>query len=64
MKILEIFEQKLRYKNYSDKTIRNYLSYLKQFIQTQNIKDPYQVSTNQICEFLHTNIVWLFKVNH
>lgn len=55
MKILEIFEQKLRYKNYSDKTIKTYLSYLKQFIQTQNIKDPYQVSTKQICEFLHIN---------
>ena len=55
MKILEVFEQKLRYKNYSDKTIKTYLSYLKQFIQTQNIKDPYQVTTKQICEFLHTN---------
>ena len=55
MKILEIFEQKLRYKNYSDKTIKTYLSYLKQFIQTQNIKDPYQVTTKQICEFLLTN---------
>jgi len=52
MKILEIFEQKLRYKNYSDRTIKTYLSYLKQFIQTQTIKDPYQVSTKQICEFL------------
>ena len=48
MKILEVLEQKLRYKNYSDKTIKTYLSYLKQFIQTQNIKDPYQVSTKQI----------------
>lgn len=55
MKILEVFEQKLRYKNYSDKTIKTYLSYLKQFIRTQNINDPYQVSTKQICEFLHTN---------
>lgn len=53
MKILEVFEQKLRYKNYSDKTIKTYLSYLKQFIQTQNIKDPYQVTTKQICEFLY-----------
>lgn len=55
MKILEVFEEKLRYKNYSDRTIKTYTSYLKQFIQTQNIKDPYQVSTKQICEFLHTN---------
>jgi len=55
MKILEVFEQKLRYKNYSDKTIKTYLSYLKQFLQTQNIKDPYQVSTKQICEFLQNH---------
>jgi site-specific recombinase XerD len=55
MKILEVFEQKLRYKNYSDKTIKTYLSYLKQFLQTQNIKNPYQVSTKQICEFLQNH---------
>jgi len=55
MKVLEVFEQKLRYKNYSDKTIKTYLTYLKQFVHTQNIKDPYQVSTKQICEFLHNN---------
>ncbi len=52
MKILEVFEQKLRYKNYSDKTIKTYVSYLKQFIQLQNIKDPHQVSTKQISNFL------------
>jgi hypothetical protein len=57
MKILEVFEQKLRYKNYSDKTIKTYSSYLKQFIQTQNIKDPDQILTKQIYEFLHINIV-------
>jgi site-specific recombinase XerD len=55
MKILEVFEQKLRYKNYSDKTIKTYVSYLKQFIELQNIKDPHQVSTKQISNFLENH---------
>lgn len=32
MKILEIFEEKLRYKNYSSRTIDVYKSYLSNFI--------------------------------
>jgi hypothetical protein len=36
MKILKTFEEKLRYKNYSDKSIRLYTSYLEisKFIST------------------------------
>lgn len=52
MKILKIFEEKLRYKNYSDKSIRLYTSYLKLFLEKEKIKDPYQVTTQQITLFL------------
>jgi site-specific recombinase XerD len=54
MKILEIFTEKLRYKKYSPRTINIYKSYLNNFIQFNNIKDPYQVTTNQIVNFLET----------
>ena len=52
MKILKIFEEKLRYKNYSEKSIKLYSSYLKNFIEYERIKDPYQVRTQQIISFL------------
>ncbi len=52
MKILKIFEEKLRYKNYSDRTIRLYISYLKKFINHEGIKDPYQIRTYQMESFL------------
>lgn len=55
MKILKIFEEKLRYKNYSEKSIRLYLSYLKSFIEYERIKDPYQVRTQQIVSFLENH---------
>jgi len=55
MKILEIFTEKLRYKNYSPRTIDVYKSYLKNFLQYNNIKDPYQVTTNQIVKFLESH---------
>lgn len=48
MKILKIFEEKLRYKNYSNNTIKLYVSYLKLFLEKEDIKDPYQVRTQQI----------------
>lgn len=52
MKILKIFEQKLRYKNYSDKSISLYVSYLNSFLKENNIKDPYQVTTTKIVAYL------------
>jgi site-specific recombinase XerD len=52
MKILKVFEEKLRYKNYSDRSIRLYVSYLKLFLEKEEIKDPYQVRTQQIVSFL------------
>jgi len=54
MKILEIFTEKLRYKNYSSRTIDVYKSYLNNFLQLNNVKDPYQVTTNQIVKFLES----------
>jgi integrase/recombinase XerD len=56
MKILKIFEEKLRYRNYSLKTINVYKSYLNTFLKINNIKDPYQVTTNQIVKFLESYI--------
>lgn len=52
MKILKIFQEKLRYKNYSERSINLYSSYLKNFIEYEEIKDPYQVRTQQIVSFL------------
>jgi len=54
MKILKIFEEKLRYRNYSEKSVKLYLSYLKFFLTEQRIKDPYQVTTKQIVDFIHS----------
>jgi site-specific recombinase XerD len=54
MKALEIFQEKLRYKNYSPKTITVYCSYLSSFLIHNKIKDPYQVTTKQIIEFLES----------
>jgi integrase/recombinase XerD len=52
MKILKIFEEKLRYKNYSESSISLYVSYLSSFMKDENIKDPYQVTTSKIINFL------------
>jgi hypothetical protein len=52
MKILKVFEEKLRYKNYSNNSIKLYISYLKLFLEIEKIKDPYQIRTQQIISFL------------
>jgi site-specific recombinase XerD len=52
MKILKIFQEKLRYKNYSDRSIKLYTSYLSNFLKEVKVKDPYQVRTQQIVDFL------------
>jgi site-specific recombinase XerD len=54
-KILEIFEEKLRYKNYSEKSIKIYASYLNNFLQQINVKDPHQIRTRQIISFLESH---------
>ena len=52
MQILEVFKNKLRYKNYSERTISTYVCYLEKFIRGENIKDPYQVSFKDIITYL------------
>ena len=54
MKILKNFKQKLRYKNYSENTISIYSHYLEKFLLYNNVKDPYQVTTKQIVNFLES----------
>lgn len=54
MKILEIFENKLRYKNYSFNTIKVYKQTLYQYFKETGCKDPYQISTKEIINYLET----------
>ena len=52
MKVLEIFENKLRYKNYSQNTIKVYKQTLFQYLKEINCKDPYIISTKEIIYYL------------
>ncbi len=52
MKVLEILENKLRYKNYSDNTIKVYKQTLSQYLKETGCKDPYRVSTKDIVGYL------------
>lgn len=52
MKILEIFENKLRYKNYAANTKRVYVQILHQYLKETNCKDPYTISTKEIVSYL------------
>ena len=54
MKILKIFQEKLRYKNYSEKSIKLYTSYLNLFLTEKEIKDPHQITTKQIVDYLES----------
>jgi len=54
MKILEVFENKLRYKNYSPNTIKVYKQTLSQSLKEMGCKDPYRLSTKGIVEFLES----------
>ena len=52
MKVLEVFENKLRYKNYSQNTIKVYRQTLFQYLKEVNCKDPYRISTKEIVDYL------------
>jgi site-specific recombinase XerD len=52
MKVLEIFENKLRYKNYSKNTIKVYKQTLHQYLKEIDCKDPYRISTKEIVSYL------------
>lgn len=54
MKVLEVFENKLRYKNYSHNTIKVYKQTLSQSLKEMGCKDPYRLSTKDIVEFLES----------
>jgi integrase/recombinase XerD len=56
MKVLEIYENKLRYKNYSQNTIKVYKQTLFQYLKETNCKDPYKVSTKDIVYFLESKM--------
>jgi len=56
MKILEIFENKLIYKNYSKNTIKVYKQTLFQYLKETNCKDPHKVSTKDITYFLESKM--------
>lgn len=52
MKILDIFKNKLSFKNYSNKTIDVYVSYLLKFLNENKIYDPYQLTTKELNDYL------------
>lgn len=54
MKILDIFEKRLRYKNYSERTIQIYIHYTKKFLIDTNTKDAYQLTTKILFEYIHS----------
>jgi site-specific recombinase XerD len=54
MKILEIFENKLRCKNYAQNTIKVYKQTLFQYLKETNCKDPYRISTKEIIDYLES----------
>ena len=54
MKVIEIFENKLRYKNYSKNTIKVYRQTLHQYLKETNCKDPYRISTKEIVNYLES----------
>lgn len=54
MEVLNIFEKRLRVKNYSERTIKTYLFYSKQFLINLNVKDAYQLTTKQLVCYLQS----------
>jgi integrase len=52
MRTLKVLKNKLRYLNYSERTIETYLCYLSKFFEEENIRDPYQVTTVRIVYYL------------
>ena len=52
MKILNNFKNKLSFKNYSNRTIDVYVSYLSKFLNENKIYDPYQLTTKELNDYL------------
>ena len=53
MKILDIFEKRLRYKNYSERTIQMYIHYVKKFLIDTKTTDAYQLSTKTLVKYIN-----------
>lgn len=51
-KFLNNLIKKLRYKRYAKRTIDVYVSYISEFLDRENVRDPYQVSIKNIEEYL------------
>ena len=54
MQVLNVFEKRLRLKNYSERTIKTYLFYSKQFLINTNVKDAYQLTTKELISYLES----------
>lgn len=54
MEVLNIFEKRLRIKNYSKRTIEVYCHYTKQFLVDIGIRDPYQLTTKELIFYLES----------
>lgn len=52
MTILKVLTEKLRFKRYSERTIETYISYVRKFLNDENVYDPYQVRLSQIKNYL------------
>ena len=52
MEILNVFTKKLRYNRKAERTIEVYVCYLKEFLESENIKDPYKVTLSKIKDYL------------
>jgi len=64
MKILQIFENKLRCKNYSHNTIKVYVQTLSQYLNEIECKDPYRILTKDIVYYLeHKNFSSIAQQN-
>jgi integrase/recombinase XerD len=54
MKILEVFENKLRFKNYSENTIKVYIQTLSRYLKEIDCNDPYRITTKDIISYLES----------
>lgn len=52
MEILNIFTRKLRYRRYAERTIEVYVGYVKEYLVSNQVSDPYRVTTKDINSYL------------
>lgn len=54
MEVLNVFEKRLRLRNYSERTIKTYSFYSRQFLINLNVKDAYQLTTKELISYLES----------